>query len=198
VCVFVVHVIVYGFYSLFLSHPVLHCMYRPITFLLWIFVSIVFRCLCFLLFIVSPRPLLLFCVFCFAEYRAFSGPPWLWHSPIGRYYPRKTTEESRAHVEPSIAVFSHRPVRLKVVCQSWWYVAFTPLIPVTGLPWQVNRLLNRNAAVQIFPSYHSHSNYVPDIHRTGNLIARFKPYVCKINYCRYLKESSSLHSLCTL
>jgi hypothetical protein len=33
-------------------------------------------------------------------------------------YPRKTTEESRAHVEPSIVVFSHRPVRLKVVCQS--------------------------------------------------------------------------------
>jgi len=91
VCVFVVHVIVYGFYSLFLSHPVLHCMYRPITFLLWTFVSVVFRCLCFLLFIVSPRPLLLFCVFCFAEYRAFSGPPWLWHSPIVRCYPRKTT-----------------------------------------------------------------------------------------------------------
>ena len=33
-------------------------------------------------------------------------------------YPRKTTEESRAHVEPSIVVSSHRPVRLKVVCQS--------------------------------------------------------------------------------
>jgi hypothetical protein len=33
-------------------------------------------------------------------------------------YPRKTTEESRVRVEPSIVVFSHRPVKLKVVCQS--------------------------------------------------------------------------------
>lgn len=84
VCVFVIHVIVSGFYSLFLSHPLLHSICRPVTFLLWTFVFIVFRCLCFLLFVVSPRPLPLFCVFFFADYWAFSGPPWLWHSPIAR------------------------------------------------------------------------------------------------------------------
>jgi hypothetical protein len=85
VCVFVVHVIVSGFYSVFLSHPVIHSIYRPITFLLWTFVFIVFRCLSlFLTFSSLSSSTSLVLRFFFAEYWAFSGPPWLWQGPIAK------------------------------------------------------------------------------------------------------------------
>jgi hypothetical protein len=161
------------------------CTGLSLSFSLFLFV---FRVLCFLDLVVSPRPLLLLLRFFF-----------LFSLNIGHsvdlldcgtvltqgVYLHKTTEESRAQVDPSIVVFSHRPDRLKVVCKSWWHVAFTLKISATGLPWQVDSLLNRNAA-QCKYSRHAIRNYVPDMHCIGNLIAQFNPYVCKINYNHYL------------
>ena len=117
---FVVRVIVSCFYSLFLSHPVLHSMYRPISFLLFVFI-----CLSRSLFLrssslSSSTALVVAFFFFFFSLNIGHSVALLDCGTVltQGVYLRKTTEESRAQVDPSIVVFSHRPDRLKVVCKS--------------------------------------------------------------------------------